>query len=334
MKIKVSFIIPVYNRPEEIKELLQSFLIQDTIIEYEIIISEDGSTETSEDVISSFQNLPIRYFYKPNSGPGDSRNYGMKHATGDFFIILDSDCILPPHYFKELARFLENNKVDCFGGPDRAHQDFSPVQKAINYTMTSFLTTGGIRGHKKQIQKFEPRSFNMGLSKKAFIETGGFGNIHPGEDPDLVQNILKRGFTTGFAPDVFVYHKRRISFEKFHIQVKKFGAVRAILNKWHPQSSKITFWFPTFFVIFSIVSVLLLLYKIYIPFLLLLIYNFLVFIDASIKNKSLYIGLLSIMAMYIQFYGYGIAFFKATVIIQVLKRDIQQSFPKLFFIKS
>src|SRR5690606_5455481 len=213
MDIKYSFIIPVFNRPQEVKELLESFIELKFQNYFEIVLVEDGSTESSEKVIDEFSEmLSISYYYKQNSGPGDSRNFGMKRAKGNYFIILDSDCLLPPHYLNTVDSFLNKKYYHCFGGADAAHISFTPLQKAINYAMTSFFTTGGIRGNKTAVNHFEPRSFNMGLSKEAFEKTGGFAKIHPGEDPDLSQRILKAGYETIFLPDAFVYHKRRISW--------------------------------------------------------------------------------------------------------------------------
>jgi glycosyltransferase involved in cell wall biosynthesis len=291
MQLNFSFIIPVYNRPEETKELLESLTKMEYNDDFEVVIIEDGSTETSEAVVKQFSNLlSISYFFKDNSGPGSSRNYGMERAKGNYFIILDSDCIIPPHYLKTVKNYLTNTFYDCYGGADAADKSFSKLQKAINYTMTSIFTTGGIRGNKKSVQEFEPRSFNMGISKEAFKATGGFGKIHPGEDPDLSQRIKKEGFTTTFLPNAYVYHKRRISWSKFYTQVKKFGLVRPILNKWHPSASKITFWLPTIFVLFTILSVLLGVFYSFLFLIPLLGYISLLFVDATIKNKSFVIG--------------------------------------------
>ena len=199
MQRTYSFIIPVYNRPQEIKELLESLANLTYSGDFEIVIVEDGSTVKCDEVVLLFQDsLDISYYYKPNSGPGDSRNFGMKKANGNYFIILDSDCLLPPQYLQEVDKALNNVYLDCFGGPDAAHSSFTSLQKAINYVMTSYLTTGGIRGKKNAVQRFEPRSFNMGISKKAFMASGGFGKIHPGEDPDLSQRLLQKGFAIGF----------------------------------------------------------------------------------------------------------------------------------------
>jgi len=213
-------------------------------MDFEIVIIEDGSTKTSKTIAEAFQKtLNISYFFKDNSGPGDSRNFGMAHAKGNYFIILDSDCILPKHYLKAVEQSLKTEFVDCFGGPDAAHESFSNLQKAINFSMTSVITTGGIRGNKNSVGKFQPRSFNMGLSKKAFQESKGFGRIHPGEDPDLSIRLWNLGYQTKLIPEAFVYHKRRISWSNFYKQVHKFGMVRPILNKWHPSTKKITYWF-------------------------------------------------------------------------------------------
>jgi glycosyltransferase involved in cell wall biosynthesis len=317
MSLEFSFIIPVFNRPQEIQELLDSFCQLNYDIPFEILIVEDGSTEKSDGIVTQFKDkLNVNYFYKPNSGPGDSRNFGMKRATGNYFIILDSDCILPPQYLYEVEKALIEKYLDCYGGPDTAHESFSSIQKAINYTMTSFLTTGGIRGKKNAVQNFEPRSFNLGISKQAFEKSGGFGKIHPGEDPDLSQRLKKLGLKTGLIENAFVYHKRRISWSNFYTQVKKFGMVRPILTKWHPQSSKLTFWFPTAFVFFTLIATVLLFVGIWYFFTLLMFYLFLIFIDSSLKNKSLYIGLLSVFATFIQFFGYGMAFFKINFLYQ------------------
>lgn len=332
MQRAYSFIIPVYNRPQEIKELLESFVNMKTYIDYEILIIEDGSTENAEVIVESFKSkLNVKYFYKPNSGPGDSRNFGMRNAAGNYFIILDSDCVLPTSYLNEVEESLDKNFLDCFGGADAAHSSFTPLQKAINYVMTSFLTTGGIRGNKKSVQQFEPRSFNMGISKKAFEASNGFGKIHPGEDPDLSQRLKKLGFQTGFIEKAFVYHKRRISWEKFYNQVKKFGLVRPILSKWHPQSSKISFWFPSLFVLYVNFSIVLFFMGFWVLPLPLLLYMLTLFFDSSIKNKSIWIGFLSVWAMFIQFFGYGIAFMKSTLYIHWLNEKPRKRFPYLFF---
>lgn len=332
MKINYSFIVPVYNRPQEIRELLESMVKLDFDNEFEIVIIEDGSENTSKHVVSDFSEvLQIAYYYKENSGPGDSRNYGMARAKGNYFIILDSDCLLPPHYLSTVDSFLVNNFHHCFGGADAAHEGFSSLQKAINYVMTSFLTTGGIRGNKKSLQKFEPRSFNMGISERAFQETGGFGKIHPGEDPDLSQRILKAGYHTVFIPDAFVYHKRRISWQKFYNQVKKFGLARPILNRWHPSSAKITFWFPTLFIVFVALSLVAAIIVDFLFLLPLLVYLLLIFIDSSIKNHSVYIGLLSVFAVFIQFFGYGWAFLKSFWFMAILNKEPEKQFPFLFF---
>lgn len=327
-----SFIVPVYNRPQEIMELLESMAHINFDRPFEIVIVEDGSEYTSEEVVSNFSDkLSISYYFKQNSGPGDSRNYGMKRAKGNYYIILDSDCLMPPDYLRTVDSFLSENFYHCFGGADAAHDSFTSLQKAINYVMTSFLTTGGIRGNKKSLQKFEPRSFNMGISREAFEKTGGFGKIHPGEDPDLSQRILRAGYETTFIPNAFVYHKRRISWQKFYTQVKKFGLVRPILNKRYPSSAKITFWFPSLFVVFVILSIILGAFIHWVFLAPLIFYIVMIFLDSSFQNKSLYIGILSILAVFIQFFGYGFAFIKSFWFTSVLNKEPQKQFPFLFF---
>jgi glycosyltransferase involved in cell wall biosynthesis len=330
--ISFSFIIPVYNRPDEIRELLESFLKFQGSYNFEIVIVEDGSSESSESIVRLFkEHLDISYYSKENSGPGDSRNYGMQKAKGNYFIILDSDVILPSNYLLEVKKFLDTSYYDCFGGPDKAHSSFTNLQKAINFTMTSFITTGGIRGGKQQVENFQPRSFNMGLSKNAFLASGGFGKIHPGEDPDLVLRLHKLGFKTAIIQSAFVYHKRRISWSKFYHQVYKFGIVRPILNQWHPQSKSLVYWFPTLFSIGFILSLLLTIFNVLLPLYLYIIYFIVAFILALISNKSFVVAFQALIAIVVQFFGYGYGFIKSTINLVVLGKKAEERFPHLFF---
>jgi len=334
MQIHFSFIIPVYNRPNEIDELLESMAAMEYANAYEIVIVEDGSSETSEKIIAKYNDiLSISYYQKPNTGPGDSRNYGMQKAKGNYFVILDSDVILPSNYLTKVDEFLKKEFIHCFGGPDDAHKSFSNLQKAISYSMTSYLTTGGIRGRKKNLGKFQPRSFNMGLSKEAFDASNGFGNIHPGEDPDLTIRLWGLGYDTGLIPDAKVFHKRRISWKKFYTQVNKFGLVRPILNLWHPQTAKLTYWFPVLFLLYVVFSVVMMLFEIWYFSAFLGVYLFFIFIGASLLYKNISIGIQSIIAVLIQFYGYGKGFLKSYYYIHLLKKVPNKQFPNLFFSK-
>ena len=330
--MKYSFIIPIYNRPEELDELLNSLVSQTYEGDFEVVVIEDGSTITSEQICKKYQNdLSISYLSKPNTGPGDSRNYGMQRAQHDYILILDSDCILPSHYLEAVDDFLQAHYVDCFGGSDTATDDFTDIQKAINYTMTSLLTTGGIRGSQKRIQRFEPRSFNMGLSRKAFEATGGFGKIHPGEDPDLVIRLWEKGFDSAFIPTAFVFHKRRISWAKFRTQVSKFGQTRAILNHWHPQTRKLTFWLPTCFALGLCGAILLAFFGHIAPLLVYASYFILIGWDSARENRSVKIGFLSVWALLVQFFSYGWGFLRATLKIAFVKKPIETLFPHSFF---
>lgn len=330
--MKFSFIIPVYNRPDEIDELLQSLVSQEYSQDFEVVVIEDGSTIPCKYITDSYQDsLAISYYFKENSGPGDSRNFGMRKAKGTYFLILDSDCILPADYLSEVDKALEINYVDCFGGPDKALDSFSDVQKAINFSMTSFLTTGGIRGGSEKIGKFQPRSFNMGLSKKAFEASQGFGNIHPGEDPDLSIRLWKMDFETRLFPKAYVYHKRRIDWSKFYKQVNKFGKARPILNSWYPEYNKLTFFFPTVFLLGFIISILFLFLGIYIFLIGYAVYFLAILVTATLQSKNLKIGLFSLFAVATQFYGYGIGFLKSFWYIILLKKKPQDVFPELFF---
>ncbi|TMM56911.1 glycosyltransferase [Maribacter algarum] len=332
MELSFSFIIPVYNRPNEIEELLESIEAQTFHNPFEVVIIEDGSTETSEEIVRKFQNeISISYYKKDNTGPGDSRNYGMQKALGNYFIVLDSDCILPVQYLEVVYQSLKESYVHCFGGPDNAHESFSLVQKAINYAMTSVLSTGGIRGGKNSVDKFQPRSFNMGISKEAFEATNGFGKIHPGEDPDLTFRLWNKGYETRLIPEAYVYHKRRIDWGKFYTQVNKFGIVRPILNKWHPQTAKVTYWFPILFCLGFVVALILTTVGILVPLFLYGVYFLVVFIDALFKTKSIAIALWAVLAVQIQFVGYGLGFLKSTVLLNFTSKKPQEIFPKLFF---
>ncbi|GGW43170.1 glycosyltransferase [Arenibacter certesii] len=332
MKLFFSFIVPVYNRPNEIGELLQSLALQDYAKSFEVVIVEDGSTVSSETVVASYKDkLDVTYLTKENSGPGSSRNYGMQRAKGNYFIVLDSDCIIPSQYLSIVNASLTKNYVDCYGGPDAAHSSFSQVQKAINYAMTSVLTTGGIRGGKTSVGKFQPRSFNMGISKAAFEKTQGYGNIHPGEDPDLTFRIWKAGYETRLIPEAYVYHKRRIDWGKFYTQVRKFGMVRPILNQWHPGTAKITYWFPSLFCLGLLISLVALFFGLFAPISVYLLYFGLLFVHSFLMNKSVAVALLSLIAVSIQFIGYGIGFLKNSVLLTFSKKEPQVLFPKLFF---
>lgn len=328
-----SFIIPVYNRPDEIDELLESLTKQTYAKPFEIIIVEDGSSIPCEHIVDKYRSkLNLTYYLKYNSGPGDSRNFGMQYAKGDYYLILDSDCILPSQYLAEVEKSLSERYVDCFGGPDNMLPSFTAIQKAINFTMTSVLTTGGVRGGSEKIEKFQPRSFNMGISRKAFEASKGFSNVHPGEDPDLSIRLWKMGFETKLIPTAFVYHKRRIDWEKFYIQVNKFGKVRPILNKWYPEYAKPTFYLPALFVIgffIGIIAAVMFLFdwilKLY------FLYTTIIFVVSTFKNRSLKVGFFTIIALWRQFFGYGIGFIESYFKIFILKKNPQEAFPELFF---
>ena len=327
----ISFIIPVYNRPNEIDELLKSFSVQKGVKDFEIVIVEDGSSNKCENIIKNYKNLNISYYFKENSGPGDSRNFGMNKAKGSYFVVLDSDIILPNNYCTILLNNLSKNFSECFGGVDDSHHSFNDFQKAVSYSMTSLITTGHVRGGSKT-KNFEPRSFNMGISKKAFLKSGGFGKIHPGEDPDLSIRLKKLGFKTLLYADLKVFHKRRVSLRSFFYQVYKFGIARSILNYKFPESKKITYWFPSIFSIIFLISIILVLFKIDILiFTFYLTYFMIVFIQSSIKN-NIWVGFLSILTTLIQFFGYGYGFLKSIILINIFpNKKIESIFPKMFY---
>ena len=310
-ELNFSIIIPVYNRPQEIDELLESLTKQDFKDDFEILIIEDGSTNTSKEIVDKYQTkLNLKYSFKENSGAGASRNYGMQKATGNYFIILDSDVIVPKQYLSIVKKALQSKFTDAFGGADAAHHSFTALQKAINYSMTSFLTTGGIRGKRRGIGKFQLRSFNLGLSKKAFQETDGFSKMKTGEDIDLTFRLWKVGLETQLIEEAFVYHKRRSTLKQFFKQTYAFGGARPILNKKYPESAKITFWFPSLFTIGLGISFLLFFFS-YPQFLYFFItYLSFIFFDSLIQNKNIKVAFLSIISSLTQFIGYGLGFLK------------------------
>ena len=312
MKLNFSIIIPVYNRPKEIDELLESLTKQDFSDDFEVLIIEDGSTEKCDAIIEKYTNqLNLKYFFKENSGAGASRNFGMQKALGNYFIILDSDVIVPKQYLFEVKKALENNFTDAFGGPDAAHKSFTALQKAINYSMTSVLTTGGIRGKKQAVGKFQPRSFNLGLSKKGFDKTNGFSKMKNGEDIDLTFGLWENGFETQLIENAFVYHKRRSSIKQFFKQTFGFGTARPILNRNYPKTSKFTYWFPSLFIVGLGLAILGFLFGF--PQLLYFygFYFVLIFIDSLFQNKNLQVAFLSVVTTLTQFFGYGLGFLKS-----------------------
>ena len=308
-----SIITPVYNCSNQVREYLES-LSKQTYKDFEVIIVEDGDKDRSDKVVQSFSDkLNIKYFYKENTGVSFRRNYGITHCSGDYFIFFDSDCIIPNHYMELINNELSNDFVHAYGGPDKAHQSFSTMQKAVSYSMTSFFTTGGIRGGEKKIDKFYPRSFNMGFSKKVFETTNGFPEIamNPGEDMILSIEIVKKGFKTKLIRDAFVFHKRKTNLKKYFRQIYKFGFVRYPISLLYPETFKIFFIFPALFVFGNIILILLAIFVHYLFLIPILLYIFTVFIDSFIKNKNLKIALLSVITSFIQLFGYGLGFFIA-----------------------
>jgi glycosyltransferase involved in cell wall biosynthesis len=307
-----SFIVPVYNRPDEVQELLDSLLRLDDSISFEVIIVEDGSTVPCLDIIDGYKNqLNIRYIMNEANWGGGAvpRNMGAGQAQGDYLIFLDSDVLLSPKYLQEVDSFLSFNELDAFGGPDMAHSSFSNLQKAISHSMTSFLTTGGIRNKKKPISgKYYPRSFNFGIKKEVFLRLNGFPEVYVSEDILLSHRLIKEGYSVGFIPNAVVYHKRKTSLRKFFKQVFLFGESRANL----PVTKSVVHYLPALFVIFCVCCVVCSFVFIY-AILPLILYAFLVFIDSLVGNRSVIIAMLSVVTAYIQHFGYGLGFIKGLV---------------------
>ena len=360
--MRYSVIIPVYNRPDEVDELLQS-LTRQLFTDFEVIIVEDGSSVPCREVVEKYSDrLDIHYYAKPNSGPGQTRNYGAERSQGEYLIILDSDCILPEGYFSAVEQELLASPADAFGGPDRAHESFTDTQKAINYSMTSFFTTGGIRGGKKKMDKFYPRSFNMGVRREVYQALGGFSKMRFGEDIDFSIRIFKGGYTCRLFPGAWVYHKRRTDLRKFFKQVHNSGIARINLYKKYPESLKLVHLLPAVFTLGVAMLLTLALFGlgvaiqslidaggwpqretgeaggllagvaiIVIALLPLLLYSLIICTDSSVKNRSLRIGIYSIPASFIQLTGYGTGFWRAWWQRCVLGKDEFEAFKKNFY---
>lgn len=316
---RFSVIVPVYNRVDEINDLLESLSAQ-TCRDFEVIIVEDGSTEPCGDLVRSFAGkVDVRYFFKPNEGRSIARNYGIDRSSGDYLVFFDSDCVIPRDYFAILSAELDRQPLDCFGGPDAAHESFTPVQKAISFAMTSFLTTGGIRGGKVQMEKFVPRSFNMGYSRKVYDTVGGFREMFS-EDIDMSTRIRQAGFSIGLIHPAHVFHKRRVDFARFWRQVYVFGMSRITLKLLYPDSLKLVHTLPALAVIIGVLLVLLGIFVT--PWFLLPIGIYLVaiFLSAWIATRSLGIALRAVPASVVQICGYGCGFIKAFFTKIILRR--------------
>ncbi|MBN9338408.1 MAG: glycosyltransferase [Chryseobacterium sp.] len=327
----ISIIIAIFNRKDELFELLNS-LSRQTDKDFEVIVVDDGSIIKLLPTVELFEEqLDIQFFRKDNSGPGLSRNYGAKRAKNDWLVFVDSDVIVETDYIENIKKNLIKNPCDAFGGADKAHKGFNLMQKAISYSMTSVFTTGGIRGNKNAVTKFQPRSFNMGVNKEAFLKVGGFSEMRIGEDPDLSMTLWENGYTTRFYDDIGVYHKRRTDFGKFSKQVYQFGCARPILNQRHPKYVKPTFWFPTIFLLGYLIGaihyfvwgngLILALYG---------LYTFLVFFHALFVTRNISIASMAIISTYIQMFSYGYGFLKSWFLLNILKQSPREAFPKHF----
>lgn len=310
---KYSLIIPVYNRPDEVDELLNSLTTQSSK-DFEVVVVEDGSEWDCKDIVNSYSSsLKVSYCHIENSGPGTARNFGASNAGGDWFIFLDSDTLLPKDYLMHVKKYLSEQDVDAFGGADRDRADFLPIQKAISYSMTSFLTTGGIRGKGKSLEKFKPRSFNMGIKRSVFEQLGGFGQMRYGEDIDFSLRIEKAGYMTAFVKDAFVYHKRRTSFQAFFRQIQHSGEARILLSKLHRGSFKLVHLFPGMFTLGILASIILSISFPLIGMILLsfyLVYFLFIGVHSLLISKSLKVSYLSVIASFIQLSAYGYGFLK------------------------
>ena len=346
--MKYSIIVPVFNRPDEVDELLESLCSQ-TLKDFEVVIVEDGSQKPCKDVCDKYAGiLDLHYYNKENSGPGQSRNYGVERAQGRYVIILDSDVVLPESYLEAIDSAISHQTSDivAWGGPDASHPSFTPVQKAISYSMTSFFTTGGIRGGKAKLDKFYPRSFNMGIRRDVYQKLGGFSKMRFGEDIDFSYRIVEAGYQPRLFPDAWVWHKRRTDFRKFFRQVYNSGIARINLEKRHPGTLKLVHLLPTVFtlgviglILISAVGRVLMHYDdvhrwfwlCAAPWLPILLYSLIICVDSSIQNKSIKVGFLSIPAAFVQLMGYGFGFIESWWKRCVQKQDEFTAFEKNFY---
>ena len=331
MQKTISIVVAIFNRKDELFELLNSLIAQ-TDKDFEVIIVDDGSFVDLLPTVETFKEmLNIQYFKKANSGPGLSRNYGANRAKNDWLVFVDSDVIVEKDYIENIKKNLEKTDCAAFGGADKAHKGFNLLQKAISYSMTSVFTTGGIRGSKKAVTRFQPRSFNMGVNKEIFLKIGGFSEMRIGEDPDLSMTIWENGYQTAFFDDIGVYHKRRTDLGKFSKQVYQFGCARPILNQRHPDYVKPTFWFPTLFLLGYVAGILeyFLLQKGFV----LACYGFytlIIFLHALYLTKNIAIAAQAIITTYIQMFSYGYGFLESWIKLNVLKMKPEDAFPKHF----
>ncbi|MFC3559543.1 glycosyltransferase [Pedobacter jamesrossensis] len=306
-----SIIIPLYNRPQEINELLFT-LTKQTYLQFEVLVIEDGSKNDAKAIVESYANkLDVKYYFKENAGQGFARNFGFERAKGDYFVIFDSDCLIPSNYLEIVKNYLYEHDLDAYGGPDAAHESFTPVQKAISYSMTSPFTTGGIRGNKKHVGRFHPRSFNMGVSRQAWEKVGGFILTRLGEDIEYSIRIHENGFKIGLIPDAKVYHKRRTSFGQFYKQLHFFGRARINIYKHFPKELKLIHFFPAVATVGMITTLLMNIFYpplAYVLDFLVILYFMLIFFHSWSVNKSLKVAFLSIISSFIQLTAYGLGF--------------------------
>ena len=344
--MKYSIIVPVFNRPDEVDELLES-LSNQTLKDFEVIIVEDGSVKNCKDVCDKYADILVLHYYaKENSGPGQSRNYGAERAGGDYLLILDSDVVLPENYLQAVEDTLREAATEAFGGPDAAHPSFTPVQKAISYSMTSFFTTGGIRGGKAKLDKFYPRSFNMGIGRDVYLQLGGFSKMRFGEDIDFSYRIVEAGYQPRLFPKAWVWHKRRTDFRKFFRQVYNSGIARINLEKRHPGTMKLVHLLPTVFTV-GVIGLILIsaigralmhyvdrdqfYWMCFAPWIPIILYSLLICADSTIKNKSLKVGLLSVPAAFVQLMGYGLGFIESWWKRCILRQDEFTAFERTFY---
>jgi len=339
---KFSIIIPSFNRVDEITALLVSMEeLRFPRSQFELIIADDGSTDETLHFIKSYSSasgLNLILVSQSNQGPGAARNLGVAAASGDFFIFIDSDVTVPGHWLEEISKQLQLEGGQAFGGPDTYRDDFPALLKAINHSMNSFLTTGGLRGKKgKSLARYYPRSFNMGLSRALWEKTGGFSKLRHGQDIEFSHRLHQAGAKILFIPKAFVFHKRRTSLKKFFKQVFNWGVARINLYKMNPSMleplhalpavasagylllSLMAFFHPVLkqiWLVFSAFGLLLLLFS---------------SAQALRQYRSIAVALYVPLVIPIQIFGYGIGFIYNFIRRVIFRKNLTTGFLKNYY---
>ncbi len=319
--IFISVITPSYNRASELEHLMRSISAQSIDHNlFELIISDDGSTDDTEALINSWQekaSFSIKYISQENKGPGAARNHGLEKSIGELILFIDSDCEAHPKWIETIVDEYHKSEFDACGGPDGGKKDFTLLQKAIDYSMTSFFTTGGMRGHsEKMISKFYPRTHNMGVKRDKYEAVGGFGNLRHGQDIEFSHRIRTSGGKIRFIKNALVYHRRRTSLRQFIKQVFNWGVARINLGKIDTAMLEPVHFLPSLSILLSL-FIILIIYQLDwgISEIFLLFFSPLSIICllGALNKKDLRVFPILLLVIPIQIFGYGLGFLQAYI---------------------